>query len=85
MKEEASRWSGYLQSLPAEEPSLAIFWDESGLPFDVLGVPDGFDAGGEHARRDLHRQARRRITGTQLERHLKSPEIQQQTVRVTCD
>ena len=82
MKEEASRWWGYLQSLPVEEPSLAIFWNELDLAFDVhdsTACVSGVD--GEHARWDLHRLARRRIAGTQLERYLQSPEIRRQIVR----
>ena len=74
-----------MQSLPAEEPSLAIFWDESDLTYDMLDASSVFDVGREHARNDLHRQARRRITGTQLDRYLKSPAIKNQTVWGKCD
>ncbi|KAG8839043.1 hypothetical protein FRB91_007217, partial [Serendipita sp. 411] len=56
-----SRWYGYLQSLPAEAPPLAIFWSDSEDP----EVESRWGA------------VSRRVGGTQLERHLNAPQTKQ--------
>lgn len=79
IKAEISRWWGYLQSLPAEEPPLAIFWDETDRVLDEKGEDEEL-VERERARRRECRRAMRMVAGTQLERYLHSRELLAQRV-----